>query len=159
MIDLKNIQVLLQSASTDSTAFQSIVITSLQTIEAIQLKEVRANEAAISLGQHTKIQRMIKHLDELQVVLSGVLNKQGKQLLHLQKSLIPPDSDSFAGSWWSCVQDLVETIALGIDCIGSIIKSQPKESIAHLLGIGIIDILSEQHKELLFEADVQPIDQ
>ena len=157
MIDLKELQVLLQSANTGSTTFQSIVITSLQTLSAIQKKEVHANQAALSLGQQTKVQGMIERLEELQFMLLGALNKRGKQMLNLQKSLTPDKPDSFAGSWWDCVDELVETIALGIECIGSIIKSQPRESLARVLGLGIIDVLSEQHKALLAETDEQLI--
>ena len=158
MIILKDIQEVLQSPGTESTAFQSIVITSLQTLAAVLEKEVHANAAAISLGQQTKVQQMIMNLEEVQGLLTGVLNKQGKQLLDLQISLTSQEPDSFSGSWWTCLDELIETIGLGIDCIGSIIQSQPKESLARLLGISIIDVLTEQHKDLLAETDEQLIE-
>ena len=157
MIDLKEIHVLLQSPGTGSTAFQSIAITSLQTLAAILEKEFQANEAAISLGQQTKVQQMIVNLEELQHLLNGVLNKQGKQLLDLQIALTSQEPDSFGGSWWTCVSELIETIGLGIDCISSIIKGQPKESLARMLGAGVIGVLAAHHKELLVETDEQLI--
>lgn len=157
MTSLKEIQSLLQSPGTGSTAFQSIVITSLQTLSAILEKEVHANEAAISLGQQTKVQEMIGNLQELELLLKGVLNKQGKQLLDLQISLTSQEPDTYSGSWWTCLSELIETIGLGIDCIGSIIKSQPKESLARMLGVGVIDVISEHYKQLMAETDEQLI--
>ena len=158
MIDLEEIQLVLQSPGTESTAFQSIVITSLQMLATIHEKEVHANEAALSLGQQTKVQRMIANLEELQRMLKGVLNKQGRQLLDLQASLISQEPDSFGGSWWSCLSELIESIRLGMDCIGSIINSQPKESLARMLGNGVINVLSNQHQALLTETDEQLIE-
>ena len=153
----KDIQAILQSASTNSTAFQSIVITSLQTIATILEKEKRASKEALSLGQQVKMHRMITRLEDLQLLLKGVLNKQGQMLLNLQVSFKSDALDSFGGSWWACVDELVETIEHGIDCIGSIIKSQPEKSLARTLGLAIIEILSGQHEELLVETGEQLI--
>ncbi|MBX2822822.1 MAG: hypothetical protein KTR29_24200 [Rhodothermaceae bacterium] len=157
MIDLNEIQQMLQSPGTGGTAFQSFVITSLQMLATIHEKEVHANEAALSLGQQTKVQRMMGNVEELQRLLKSVLNKQGKQLLDMQIALTSKEPEPSSGSWWACLDELIETIGLGIECIGSIIRSQPKESLARMLGAGVIDVLSVQHKELLAETDEQLI--
>ena len=158
MADLNQITTLLNAAHTDSTAFQSIVVTSLQILDAIHQSECIANQAALSLGQHDKVQQKISELEELQFALKKALSKQGQQILSLQQP-IPPDQNAAMSSWWHCVDCVVETLSMGIDCIGSIIKSQPKESAARSLGALIIDILSEQHRAYLAETDNELINE
>ena len=158
MADLNQISTLLNAARTDSTAFQSIVVTTLQILDTIHQTECMANQAALSLGQQVKVQQKIDELEGLQSTLNQVLSKQGRQILSIQQA-IPHDKNPAITSWWHCVNSVVETLSMGIDCIGSIIKSQPKESTARSLGYMIIDILSDQHQAYLAETDKQLINE
>ena len=151
MANQEDIRNLLNSVNTDGTAFQSIVATSLQTLKAVRQKVLQATRAALSLGQQTKMDAKISELNEVEDLLKGVLGVQGKQILSFQASLIGEEAS--AASWWACIEELSETLALGIDCMGSIIKSQPKESPAHVLGAYIISVLTEQHQEFLSETN------
>lgn len=158
MLDLNQITNLLETARTESTAFQSIAVTSIQILDSIHKLECIANDAALSLGQHDKVQENITELEHMQHALLGVLNKQGKQILSLQKTLDSMEKAPLT-SWWTCVDNVLETLSTGIDCIGSIVKSQPKDSAARALGTLVIDVLEDQHRDYLAEIDTQLIDE
>ena len=155
MDNLEEIVLFLESAPTESTAFQSILVNSLQLLDAVHTQEVLANEAAISLGQQVKVEQMITTIESLQRVLRQALNKQGHQILLLQNKTTFNNLSEPCNSWWDCVAETLETLTIGIDCIGSFVKGQPKESPVQTLGALINSLLMNQYKEFSAEIDEQ----
>ncbi len=152
MDELTQIQALLDSASVESTAFQSVLVTSLLTLNTVREQELRTEQAAISLGQQMKVRNLIHAIESVQSVLRSGLNRQGQKILILQKKKIHI-GDTRCTSWWDCIAAAIETLTRGIDCIGSIINGQTKNSPARNLGLLVKSVLLNHHRELLAESD------
>ena len=156
MEDLADIRSHLEGAYTESTAFQSVLVTSLRVLEDIYNRELQANAAAISLGQQHKMQQMLTSLQQVQDALGDSLTKQGAKILALQHKTVIKESAPPCTSWWECVDATIETLMTGIDCIDSVIKHEPRNSPIQVLGSKITTFLAQQHKEFVSEIDEQP---
>lgn len=137
--------------TTSSVAFQSLAVTTVQTLRSVLARERHAAEATISLAQGEKLQRMIESIESTIEVIAEVLDAQGSHMLSLSAAEKGPSDDD--NSWWFTLAECIEAIETGTKRILSLAAGQPKGSAGRRLSSVVVRLLRDHHHQLLVEAD------
>lgn len=134
--------------------FQSVAVTAIQLLNRAQQSNIIAAEAAISLGQRERLEKMNGELRETMNALQEGLSSQGEQMLDLcdPGAGTPPSGDD-GHSWWFALTESIEMLEEGATQMSSLAHGQPDGTGARHLGECLAELLEKQHAELLMEAD------
>ena len=133
--------------------FQSVAVTALQLVDRARKSNIKAAEAAISLGQRERLNQMNAVLTDTMKVLQTGLSSQGEQMLNLCEPNTEETNSEDGHSWWFSLTECIELLEQGGKQMQSLAQSQPHGSAAHHLGLCLDKLFREQHAELLREAD------
>lgn len=134
-----------------SVACQSVAVAVLQTLDRVLRMERQAANAAISLAQGEKLERMIATSEETLVAIADALNAQGNHMMNL--SVESGDENDGEKSWWFALTEAIESIENGTQRILSLATGQPKGGTVRQLSTIVVQLLRSKHRQLLNEAE------
>lgn len=146
----ERMRALAEREKTAGVAFQSVVVAVLQVIDRVRCAERQAAEASISLGQREALDEMTAGLDATSVALRGMLSQQGEKMHNLSTACRIDDAEP---SWWFALSEAIETVERAIECVTSIVSSQPKGCASRMLSSIVARQLRGHHHALLGEAN------
>ena len=138
------------AAGRDTTIFQAVVVTSLQTLHRVLDRERQAAAAAISLAQGDKMRDMVRATEAMIAALTATLSKQGSKMLHLCSGTRSTRGEA---SWWFALTETIEALEEGKERMAAIVYGQPKGAPARTLSSLVVRLLHHQHNALLAEAE------
>ena len=147
----EQLNALARHVDTETTAFQSVLVSAIRILDLAYDAEHRIATAAISLAQKRKLDEMVGRIHVIRFMCRSLLNAQGARILQLHTE--EPRHEEQSVSWWFYLTEGIETLERGIDWIGSIISGQPAGSPSRKLSDIIAALLRGHYDELLKEAE------
>ncbi len=144
---VEQVRLLAEQAEVERTAFQSVAVAALQTLDRACYHERRAAETIISLAQRQKLQHLIDELEATSQALGLMLSPHGTVMFSLNTPAL--SGEALESSWWFALCEVLHTLGEGASGMRSIAAGQPRSSAAHALS-GIVACLLEQHYHALF---------
>ena len=136
------------AADGDSTALQSIILTSLGTLDDVQLRQKIAASAALSLGQREMLKGMIDETEAMKGALNARLRTGAQEELLVEAA--PTEAD---GSWWFALTETIEALDDGVSRLSGLVAGQQKGCTSRTLSGLVIRLMRRQHGMLLAEAE------
>lgn len=146
------LRTLAQCPETGSIAFQSVAVAAIRTLDRARVAVCEAGQAALSLGQQTKIKRIVGSLDSAAQTLEATLSDKGNRMLDLN-ACAPVTKNGEDTTWWFALTEAIQTVDAGIDWLTSLVSGQPDGAPTHMLGSLVSDFLRTHHDALLLEAE------
>lgn len=137
-------------AATDTVAFQCVAVAALKTLDRVRGRELRAAEAAISLGQRQRLQRMIATAEAAAEALEGLLNERGRRMGH--RAATAPEMPNET-SWWFALCETIQVLEDAIAWIETVGAGQPHDGPVRALGRSVGSLLTRHYELLLAEAE------
>lgn len=137
----------------DGVAIQSVLVAVLRALERVAERERGVAEAAISMGQRSKLAEMTATLSETIAALRTMLTEQGAAMLRLPAPSDAPRTSADDASWWFTLTESIQEIERAQACLASLTAGQPKGGAARQLGNVAIRLLRNHHHALLREAE------
>ena len=140
------------------TAFQSLALTALQTLDRMCYVERRAAEAAISLAQRQKLQhdaqlgRWIHELAELEATrhaLYQMLSPHSATMLGRTQSA----GNAVEPSWWFALCEALHALEQGAAGLHALTAGQPRSSATRTVGTLMAKLLEHHYHALFAEAE------
>jgi hypothetical protein len=147
--DLEPLRQLVQTSTDGGAVFQSVAVAAVQILERAICYEEEAADAALSLGQQEKLDRMTATAREAVALLRGTLSAQGAKVMNLCSTEDALDSQP----WWFALTDALEVLEEGTDRMESLTVAQPERSAARALSNVVTQLLRSHHDALLVEAE------
>ncbi|SHK86309.1 hypothetical protein SAMN04488087_2160 [Rhodothermus profundi] len=147
--ELGQLETLLKGEAAATLAFQSVLATLLPMLERVLQREQQATEAALSLAQRETLQEMTDALVAVIQMLRGALNERGQQVLRYERPVKagPPER-----SWWFALSEALEAVEDALQRIPSLVRAQPRGSLARRVGALLLRLLRQHQRHLLHEA-------
>lgn len=161
------VKALATRGGTSRTAFQSMLVAALHSVQRATLRVRVAEEAALSLAQSQKVADVVRDLEETESALRAGLDAQGECLLkekwtfrglmkqaraQVQASLQTPD-DRPGLSWWYAFTEALEALEEAAAGMMAFADAQPAGTPAGLLGRQVTERFLAHHDALIEESD------
>jgi hypothetical protein len=140
----------LESEKRTGVVFQSVIVTCIQTIERVRLREEQVAEASISLAQREKLQQLLHELDAVSSVLREALTSQGTCMLRMGASPTAPFDES---RWWYALAEAIQELEDGSERMASLVGAQPRGAAVRRLAGTVVRLLHKHHAKLVLEAE------
>lgn len=142
------VRALARHPEAETLAFQCVAGEALGVLERVRYREHRAAEAALSLAQREKLQRMEAASAATVEALRGLLTPQGAAMLRT-----PPAEEAPEALWWFALSEALQALDESLAWLRSILGGQPRGSGAYAVGACAAQLLREHHTALLAEAE------
>lgn len=145
----EQLEALLTSDEVATLAFQSVLAALLPILERVLQRERQATDAALSLAQRETLQEMADTQEAVIHMLRGALNARGQQVLRYERPIAasPPER-----SWWFALSEALEAVEDALQRIPSLIRAQPRGSLARRMGALLLRLLRQHQRHFLHEA-------
>ncbi len=147
--ELEQLEALLTGTEAATLAFQSVLATLLPMLERVLQREQQAVVASLSLAQRETLQEMTDTLAAAIRMLRGALNERGEQVLRYERPVEPGPPER---SWWFALSEALEAVEDALQRIPSLIRAQPRGSLARRVGALLLRLLRPHQRHLLHEA-------
>ena len=144
----RKLRALARHPEAETLAFQCVAASALGSLQRVSHHERRAAEAALSLAQREKLQRMTATSTAVTEALRGLLTPQGRAMLRT-----PPAEEAPEALWWFALSEALQALDESLAWLRSIVGGQPRGSGAYAVGACATQLLHEHHAALLAEAE------
>ncbi|WP_157621335.1 hypothetical protein [Salisaeta longa] len=149
--DMKVIERLVDRVADSGSAFQSVVVAAVQLLETVVCQQRAAVQAALSLGQRQKLQRMTDTTVAAIETLRNALRDQGGRAISLcPQQVVETAADQ---PWWFALSEALDTLEEGVQRMTVLASAQPPDSDARALSQAVADLMRMHHDALLIEAE------
>lgn len=145
------IRLLAAWADVERTAFQSVSVAVLQTLNRACYHERRAAETILSLAQHQKLQHLIDELEATRQTLDAMLSPHGA--LMLSRNTASPSGEALESSWWFALCEALHALGEGVARMRVLTAAQPRSSAAWVLSDTVGRLLKRHYNALFAEAE------